>query len=52
MRAIARIVLSESGLFKANSSSSTPVSAVRFDAVSGFANCPVVTSSDDTDGIP
>ena len=52
MRAIACIVLSEDGLFNANSSSKTPVSAVRLDAVSEFASSPVDTKSEETVGTP
>jgi hypothetical protein len=52
MRAMACIVLSDDGLFNANSSSKTPVSAVRLEAVSGFASSPVETRSEDTVGIP
>lgn len=52
MRAIELIVLSDEGLLSAYSSKSTPVSAVRFDAVSGLTSCPVATRRDDTLGTP
>lgn len=52
MRAIDWIVRSDVGWFKANSSRRTPVSAVRFEAVSALASCPVVKRRVETLGIP
>ena len=52
MRAMASMVLSDVGLFRPNSSKSTPVSAARFDAVSLFLSSPVATSREDMLGMP
>ena len=52
MRAIAWMALSDVGSLSANSSSRTPVSAIRLDAVSTSESSPVATSRDDTLGIP
>ena len=52
MRAMAWMALSDVGSLSANSSSRTPVSAIRFDAVSTSASCPVATRREDTLGIP
>ena len=46
------MALSDVGSLSANSSSRTPVSATRFDAVSTSASCPVATRREETLGIP
>lgn len=46
------MALSDVGSLSANSSSRTPVSATRFDAVPTSASCPVATRREETLGIP
>lgn len=52
MQQIAWIALSDVGALSANSSTSTPVSAILLGDVSVSASCPVATRSDDILGIP
>ena len=52
MRPMAWMALLDVGSLSANSSSRTPVSAIRLEAVSTFESCPVVTRRDDTLGMP
>lgn len=46
------MALSDVGSLNANSSSKTPVSAIRLDAVWISASCPVATRREDTLGMP